>query len=83
MNNDLDIKQVVREAIEIRLKINNIISLNRDLREYSLNAPYTNFIKNNFTKYYKKRIDSSAEPVTNRPLRSAAKKARLAQQMRF
>jgi len=31
ISNDLGIKQVVREAIEIRLKINNNISLNRDL----------------------------------------------------
>ena len=39
--NDICIKQVVREAIEIRLKNNNNISLNRDLGEYSLNALYT------------------------------------------
>ena len=49
-SNDLGIKQVVREAIEIRLKINNNISLNRHLGEYSLNALYTNLIKNNLTK---------------------------------
>ena len=35
ISNDLGIKQVVREAIEIRLKINNNICLNRDLGEYS------------------------------------------------
>jgi len=38
ISNDLGIKLVVREAIEIRIKINSNISLNRDLREYSLNA---------------------------------------------
>ena len=45
ISNFLGIKQVVQEAIEIRLKINNNISLNRDLREYSLNALCTNLIK--------------------------------------
>ena len=46
ISNDLGIKQVVREAIEIRLKINNNISLNRDLEiPISLNALYTNLIK--------------------------------------
>ena len=54
ISNDLGIKQVVREAIEIRHKINNNISLNRDLGEYSLNVLYTNLIKNDLTKYYKK-----------------------------
>ena len=53
ISNDLGIKQVDREAIEIRLKINNNLSLNRDLREYSLNALYTNLIKNDLTKYFK------------------------------
>ena len=77
ISNDLGIKQVVREAIEIRLKINNA-SLNRDLGEYSLNVLYTNLIKNDLTKYYKKRIDINIEPITNRPIRSAGKKARLA-----
>ena len=78
ISHDLGIKQVVREAIEIRLKIDNNISLNRDLGEYSLNALYTNLIKNDLTKYYKKPIDINTKPVTNRPMRSAAKKARLA-----
>ena len=78
ISNDLGIKQVVREAIEIRLKINNNISLNTDLGGYSLNALYTNFIKNDLTKYYKKPTDIKTEPVTNRPIRSAAKTARLA-----
>ena len=50
ISNDLSIKQVVREAIEIRLKINDNISLNRDLGEYSLNALYINLIKNDLTK---------------------------------
>jgi len=54
ISNDLGIKQVVREAIEIRLKINYNISLNRDLGDYSLNALYKNLIKNDLTKYYKK-----------------------------
>ena len=31
ISNDLGIKQIVRESIEIRLKINNNVSLNRDL----------------------------------------------------
>ena len=59
IRNDLGIKQAVREVIEIRLKINNNISLNRDLREYSLNALYTNLIKHDLTKYYKTRAKSS------------------------
>ena len=37
-----------------------------------------NLIKNDLTKYYKKPIDINTEPVTNRLIRSAAKKARLA-----
>ena len=78
ISNDLGIKQVVREAIEIRLKINNNISLNRDSGEYSLNALYTNLIKNDLTRYYKKPIDINTGPVTIRPIRSAVKKARLA-----
>ena len=49
---DLGIKQVVREAIEIRLKFNNNISLNRDLGEYSLIALYTNLIKNDHTNRF-------------------------------
>ena len=32
----------------------------------------------NTTKYFKKPIDVNTEPVTNRPIRSAAKKAELA-----
>ena len=47
-------KQVVPEAIEIRIKINSNVSLNRDLGEYSLNALYTNFIKNYLANYIKK-----------------------------
>jgi hypothetical protein len=42
ISNDLGLKQVVREAIEIRLKINNNISLNRDFEGYTLNALCTN-----------------------------------------
>jgi hypothetical protein len=49
--NDFDIKKVVREEIEILLKINNNVSLNRDLEKYSLNAPCTNLIKINFINY--------------------------------
>jgi len=60
ISNDLGIKQVVWEAIEIRL--NNNILLNRDLGEYSLYAPYTNLIKNDLTKYYKKPININTEP---------------------
>ena len=78
ISSDLGIKQVVRESIEIRLKINKNISLNRDLGEYSLNSLYSNLIKNDLTKYFIKPIDNSIEPVTKRPLRLAAKKARLA-----
>ena len=33
-----------------------------------------NLIKDDLTKYYKKPIDFNTEPVTNRPMRSAAKK---------
>ena len=40
VSNDLGIKQVVRETIEIKLKINNNISLNRDSGEYSLNHKF-------------------------------------------
>ena len=42
--------------------------------EYSLNALYTNLIKNDLTKYYKKPIEIDSELVANRPTRSAAKK---------
>ena len=83
ISNNLGVKQAVREAIEIRLKINNTISLNKDVGEYSLNGLYTNLIKNDLMKYYKKSIDINTEPVTNRPIRSAAKKARLAFKMCF
>ena len=38
------------------------------------NALYTNLIKNDLTKYYEKPLDINTEPVTNRPMRSAAKK---------
>jgi len=69
---------VVRESIEISLKINNNISLNRDLGEYSLNSLYSNLIKNDPTKYFTKPIYNSIEPATKRPLRQAAKNARLA-----
>ena len=78
ISNDLGIKQVVREAIEIKIKINSNISLNRDLGEYSLNALYTNLIKNDLTNYIKKPVNNSTQPITNRPSRLAAKKARLA-----
>ena len=37
-SNGVGIKQVVREAIEIRLKTNNNFFLNSDLGEYSINA---------------------------------------------
>jgi len=77
-SNDLGIKQVVREAIEIRLKINNNISLNSDLGEYSLNALYKNLIKNDLTKFYTIPIDINTESAAYRLMRSAAKKARLA-----
>ncbi|XP_065583868.1 uncharacterized protein LOC136042864 [Artemia franciscana] len=78
ISNDLGIKQVVRESIEINLKINKNISLNRDLGEYSLNSLYSNLIKNDLTKYFTKPIYNSTEPTTKRPLRQAAKQARLA-----
>ena len=78
ISNDLGIKQVVREAIEIRLEINNNISFNRDLGECSLNALYTNLIKSYLTKYFIKPIDINIEPDSNRTIRSAAKIARLA-----
>ena len=74
ISNDLGIKQVVRESIEIYLKINNNISLNRDLGEYSLNSLYSNLIKNDLTKYFTKLIYNSIEPATKRPLIHAAKK---------
>ena len=46
--------------------------------EYSPNILYTNLIKTILQTYYKKPIDINTEPVTNRPTRSAATKARLA-----
>jgi len=46
ISNNLGIKQVVQEIIEIGIKINSNISLNRDLGEYSVNALYANLIKN-------------------------------------
>ena len=76
ISNDLGIRQVVRETIEIRLKIDNNILLNRDLGEYPLNALYTNLIKNDLTKYYKKTKDINTEPVKNTPTRSAAKNSK-------
>ena len=48
-----------------------------NLGEYSLNALCTNLTKNDLKKHYKKPIDINTEPVTNRPIRSAAKKAKL------
>ena len=60
------------------LRLIDDISLNRGLGEYSLNALCTNLIKHELTKYYKKPIDINTEYVTNRPMGSAAKKARLA-----
>ena len=68
---------MVRESIEIDLKINNKISLNRDLGEYSLNSLYSNLIKNDLTKYFTKPIYNSTEPTTKWPFRKAAKQARL------
>ena len=38
ISNDFGMKQVFQEAIEIKLVLNNNASLNRNLREYSLNA---------------------------------------------
>ena len=78
ISNVLGIKQVVRESIEISLKIYNNISLNRDLGEYSLNSLYSNLIKNDLTKYFTKPIYNSIELDTKRLLRQAAKNARLA-----
>ena len=74
ISNGLGIKQVVREAIEIRFKINDNISLNRELGEYSLTALYIYLLKNGLTKYCRKKktIDINTEPVTKRPMRSAA-----------
>ena len=37
-----------------------------------------NLIKHDLSKYYKKTIDINTERVTNKPMRSAAEKARLA-----
>jgi len=54
IENDLGIKQVVRETIEITIKINSNTSLKRNLGECSLNALYTNIIKNDLTNYIKK-----------------------------
>ena len=78
ISNDLEIKQVVRESIEINLKIINNNSLKRDLGKYSLNFLYSNLIKNDLTKYFTKLIYISTEPTTKRPLRQAAKQAGLA-----
>ena len=61
ISNELGIQQIVREVIEIRLKINYNIFLNRDLGEYSLNALYTNLIKSDLAKYYKNPIDINKE----------------------
>ena len=69
---------MVRESIELSLKIHNNISFNRDLGEYSLYTLYSNLITNNLTKYFTKSIYNSTEPVTKRPLRQATKNARLA-----
>ena len=52
ISNDLGIKQVVREAIQLRLKFYNNISLNLDLGKYLLNALYANLIKNDLIKYF-------------------------------
>ena len=61
ISNDLGIKHVIREAVEIILGINNNISLNRDLGEYSLNALYTNFIKNDLIKNKNKKQYTSTK----------------------
>ena len=63
--------------MEFRIKINNNISLKRDLGDYLLKALSTNLITNSFTQYIKKPVDTNTKPVTKRPLRLAAKKARL------
>ena len=68
ISNDLGVKQAVRESIEINLKLDNNISLNRDLGEYSLNSLCSNLIKNDLTKYFTKPINNSTEPATKRPL---------------
>jgi len=47
INNDLGIKQTVREAIAIKRNLNNNTSLNRDLGEYTINPMYTKLIKEN------------------------------------
>jgi len=73
ISNELGIGQVVQEATEIRIKINNNISLNKGLGEYSEDAQLTNLIKNDLTEYYNKPIDINQEPVANTPMRSAAK----------
>ena len=54
ISNDLGMKQVVQESIENSLKINNNISLNRDLGEYSLNSLYSNLIKNDDCIFFKR-----------------------------
>ena len=64
--------------------------MRRTFNEYSLKSLFkeilllilsliliASLIKNDLTKYYKKSIDINTEPVTNRPMRSAAIKARL------
>ena len=68
---------MVRESIKFRLKINHNICLNRDLGEYSLNSLCSELIKVDQTKYFTKPIDKRNEPVTKKPLRLAAEKARL------
>jgi hypothetical protein len=40
-----------------------MISLNRDLGEYSLNVLYTNLIKNYLTNYGTKPVNNTSEPV--------------------
>ena len=65
---------MVRKSIETSLEINNSISLNRDLGEYSLNSLYSNLIKNDLTKHFIKPIYNNIELITKRPVRQTAKK---------
>ena len=49
-------KQAVRKAIQIRIKINSIIFLNRDSGDISLNVLCTNLIKNELTTILTKQL---------------------------
>ena len=64
ISNDLGIKKIVHEAIKTKFKLNNSISLNKDLGEYSLNFLCTNLIENDVKNNIKQELRAHMAFVT-------------------